>query len=142
MKDERLTKRDEFGNADIIGVDSCELYGDLPFEQFNKVTDALNKLAQLEDEIENGTLVRLHCKVGDTAYIPWIWDNESGVATLTVKHIDMQEDNQFRVYFDLDTDIVEFEMEYREHLMSNFGKTWFTDKKQAEVKLAKLKGGK
>lgn len=103
-------------------------------------SQCVQRLCELEDEIENGTLVRLHCKVGDTVYIPWVWGEVSGVATLTVEHIDMQEDGQFRLYLELDTDIVEYEMEYREHLMSNFGKTWFTDKAEAEAKLRELKG--
>lgn len=30
--------------------------------------DLLNRLAELEDKIENGTLVELPCKVGDTIY--------------------------------------------------------------------------
>ena len=46
---ERLTERDEFGNADIIGVDSEDLQLNLDFEQMNKVTDALNKLSEYED---------------------------------------------------------------------------------------------
>lgn len=46
---ERLTERDEFGNADIIGVDSEDLQLNLDFEQMNKVTDSLNKLAEYED---------------------------------------------------------------------------------------------
>ena len=45
----RLTRRDEFGNADIIGVDSADLQLNLDFEQFNLVTAALNKLADYED---------------------------------------------------------------------------------------------
>lgn len=45
----RLTKRDEYGNADIIGVDSNELQLNLEFEELNKVTDALNRLATYED---------------------------------------------------------------------------------------------
>lgn len=45
----RLTKRDEFGNADIIGVDSEELQCNLDFDEFNKVTNALNRLAEYED---------------------------------------------------------------------------------------------
>lgn len=46
---ERFTERDEYGNADIIGVDSFDLQGGLHFEDFNKVTDALNRLADYED---------------------------------------------------------------------------------------------
>lgn len=45
----RLTERDEFGNADIIGVDSEDLQINLDSEEFNKVTVALNKLADYED---------------------------------------------------------------------------------------------
>lgn len=65
----RLTKRDEFGNADIIGVDSADLQLNLEFKEFNKVTDALNKLAEYEDLEEQGVLIRLPCKVGDTVYL-------------------------------------------------------------------------
>lgn len=35
---------------------------------FNKQAMILNRLAELEDKIENGTLVELPCKVGDTVY--------------------------------------------------------------------------
>lgn len=42
---ERLTKRDEYGNADIIGVDSADSQFNLGFKSFNRVTNALNKLA-------------------------------------------------------------------------------------------------
>lgn len=45
----RLTERDEFGNADIIGVDSAELQLNLEFDDFNLVTEALNKLADYEE---------------------------------------------------------------------------------------------
>ncbi|EHQ92162.1 hypothetical protein [Desulfosporosinus youngiae] len=45
----RLTDRDEFGNADIIGVDSEDLQLNLEYDEFNKVTNALNRLAQYED---------------------------------------------------------------------------------------------
>lgn len=45
----KLTKRDEYGNADIIGVETVELQCDLEYEQLNKVTKALNKLADYEE---------------------------------------------------------------------------------------------
>ena len=48
---ERLTTRDEFGNADIIGVDSAELQENLDFIGLNRVTDALNRLADYEDAL-------------------------------------------------------------------------------------------
>ncbi len=45
----RLTERDEYGNANIIGVDSSDLQAELDFDEFNMVTDALNCLAAYED---------------------------------------------------------------------------------------------
>lgn len=45
----RLTSRDEYGNADIIGVDSADLQLNLKHPEFNRVTNALNKLAQYEE---------------------------------------------------------------------------------------------
>jgi hypothetical protein len=45
----RLTERDEYGNADIIGVDSEDIQLNLDFEGFNRVTEALNRLAAYED---------------------------------------------------------------------------------------------
>lgn len=45
----RLTERDEYGNADIINVNSIDLQSNLEINEFNKVTNALNKLADYED---------------------------------------------------------------------------------------------
>jgi len=76
-----LTERDEYGNADIIGVDSAELQLNLEFDELNRVTDALNRLAAYEDtgltpeEVQKmarakaeGRLVVLPCKAGDTIW--------------------------------------------------------------------------
>ncbi len=46
----RLTERDEFGNANIIGLESAALQQDLDFEAFNRVTAALNRLADYEEK--------------------------------------------------------------------------------------------
>ena len=45
----RLTERDEYGNANIIGVDSQDLQLNLEYDQFDDVTSALNRLADFED---------------------------------------------------------------------------------------------
>lgn len=57
----RMTERDEWGNADIIGVDSGNLQGNLMGDEFNRVTLALNRFADLEDKIESGRMVELPC---------------------------------------------------------------------------------
>lgn len=46
---ERYTEYDEYGNADIIGVNSPDLQLHLDFDEMNRVTDALNRLAKYED---------------------------------------------------------------------------------------------
>ena len=43
------------------------LFDRLMFED-NKVIDLVNRLAELEDKIEQGTLIELPCKVGDTVW--------------------------------------------------------------------------
>lgn len=76
---DRLTERDEFGNADIIEVDSAEFQLSLDFDDFNRVTNALNKLAEYEDLEEQRRLLKLPCAVGDTVYTACSWGIESGV---------------------------------------------------------------
>lgn len=66
---ERLTERDEYGNANIIGVDSADLQLNLEFDAMNKVTETLNKLAAYEDRDEQGKMLKLPCAVGDTVYV-------------------------------------------------------------------------
>lgn len=48
---DRLTERDEYGNADIIALSDImpELYASLSFSETNALTDALNRLAAYED---------------------------------------------------------------------------------------------
>lgn len=59
---ERLTKRD----CDIIfGIDGTERY--IPQSEFEE--KVLLRLAELEDKLEQGTLIELPCKVGDTVYV-------------------------------------------------------------------------
>ena len=44
----RCTSRDEYGNADVKGVDMSFMLG-LPYEEMVLVTQALNRLADFED---------------------------------------------------------------------------------------------
>ena len=48
---ERLTERDEFGNADIIALSDMmpEIYAELSFSETNALTNVLNRLAAYED---------------------------------------------------------------------------------------------
>lgn len=48
---DRLTERDEYGNADIIALSDImpEIYGGLSFSETNALTKALNRLAEYEE---------------------------------------------------------------------------------------------
>lgn len=46
---ERLTERDEYGNADIIGVNGADLMLNLEYDSLVRVAEALNRLAAYED---------------------------------------------------------------------------------------------
>lgn len=48
---DRLTERDEYGNADIIALSDImpDIYSGLSFSETNFLTDALNRLAEYED---------------------------------------------------------------------------------------------
>ena len=62
---ERLTMHTSEGACLIINANN-EI--DARQELYDKFKLACNKLAELEDKLENGTLIELPCKVGDTVY--------------------------------------------------------------------------
>lgn len=134
---ERLTERDEFGNADIIGVDIDDLQLNLDFEQMNKVTDALNKLAEYEDAEEQGLLLRLPCKVGTKVYAFLPCDNhfiECQINKIEIKHTIYGK----MCYFI--EPIANRGCLYR-YFEDDFGKTVFLTKAEAEQKLKEMVGG-
>ena len=62
---DRYTERDEYGNADIIGVDSADLQLNLDFDDMNRVTEALNRFADLEEKLERGEYIALPLQIGN-----------------------------------------------------------------------------
>jgi hypothetical protein len=78
MKDyERLTvKGAKLNKKQFIGIN----YGGGVSYEFNEEAldnsvKVFNRIAELEDKIEQGTLIELPCKVGDTVYIATpLWD--------------------------------------------------------------------
>ena len=68
----RLTAEKVKGTtARCLRIDKDYIYTtyDLITEEKDEMVDMLlNRLAELEDKIENGTLIELPCKVGDTLY--------------------------------------------------------------------------
>lgn len=135
----RLTERDEFGNADIIGVDSGELQGNLGFKELNRVTCALNRLAELEDKLESGQAFELPCKVGDTIYVV----PSKAVYGLNILHKREKHNRIYKQVIDevritrrgwyLKTcDLMDTQVD------SLLGETWFLTEAEAEAKLNEL----
>lgn len=81
MKSKRLTMHTPDGACLILKADNEQ---DVRQELMEKFKEACNKLAELEDKLENGTLIETHCKVGDTVYV-----------ITTCEHIAMSYDNDF-----------------------------------------------
>ena len=82
--------------------------------------EAWSKLAEYEDLEEQGLLLRLPCKVGDTVYCLNICDSDLVINELRIRSL---------------TTIVNF-LENKA-----FGKTVFLTKEEAEAELAKMKEG-
>ena len=165
---ERLTDKNAVGNyfypkcfekCDGLGVsskcDNCEI-----------VTSVCEKLGKYEDLEEQGGLVILHCKVGDTVYV----DN----TILPIEDMECYEDidNKIPLYFPArvvsfrfakrnwmkiavkakwlhewiddetgpESDYIECEKNFT-ILLSMIGKTVFFTKSAAEAKLKELRGG-
>lgn len=98
MKDyKRLTERDEFGNADIIGLDSEKISENLSFKELNLLTKSLNRFAYFEDKIESGKLCDREEVRKETAreIADWLrswleWDEE-GVVREIIEKYDLEE---------------------------------------------------
>lgn len=67
------------------------------------ISRAINRLVDLEDKIENGTLIELPCKVGDTVYIATkLWDIKE-VVEAEVACVEVTADEKgirYRTYLD------------------------------------------
>ncbi|MDE6021607.1 MAG: hypothetical protein K2H01_11505 [Ruminococcus sp.] len=103
------------------------------------------RLKQLKEKrrIEADTCAeqKLPCKVGDTVYMPWLWNDNEGIACLEVTRI-IIDGNKPYVETDFDTDDDDYSEAYNggKFYFDDFGKTVFLTKPQAEQKLKKLKG--
>lgn len=89
---ERLTKH--WGNNYVATkLDYCSLL-EIPDEDFKCFEAIVKKLAEYEDLEEQGLLLKLPCKVGDTVYnhVP-IRKGKDAYSETKVKSIEIREDN-------------------------------------------------
>lgn len=90
--------------------------------------EVINKLADYEDAEEQGLLLRLPCKVGDTVYFVHCGKIKEGL----VKEVVIRLDTILISIYDIDEKFI-YQKDFK-----NLGHTWFTTKKQAKAKLKEM----
>ena len=143
---ERLTKRIEDENTLLteVGDTACKCFCDnytLSGCWECPVGKAIEKLADYEDAEEQGLLVRLPCKVGDT-----VWDNDFGYPkSYEIKAFSYGYcDNYVEPDIDIEDQIIFYYENYSGSIagafpMSEIGKTVFLTREEAEKKLEEMK---
>lgn len=139
---ERLTKtiscQDEARLYDI----SNELFG-LNISRADKTRMILEKLAEYEDLEEQGRLIKLPCKVGDT-----VWDNDYGrPCAYTITAFSFGECEEYICEPVTTKEVVFYYTNSSGSITGSFaeseiGKSVFLNKSEVEAKLKELRGGK
>jgi hypothetical protein len=132
----RLTERAEY-DKDIVELKEFDRMNDyIEFSNLHAYTaykNALNRLAELEDKIEQGTLIELPCKVGDTIYVidEW-WERTEGKP---VHYVVLSEDkvDSFTYY----GNIIHIDCEISDSFYI-FGDDAFLTREEAEKRLKEL----
>ena len=149
---ERLTERtavgilvkEDYGKEVLKTLYSC--YGEKPNPHYTNCEEgycAMEKLADYEDAEEQGRLVKLPCKVGDTVWQIMVVGVKGknikyGIFKAVVTTISVD----YQMNFLLST-ITEDEERYRNEVTSTaIGETMFFTKSEAEAKLKELRGEK
>lgn len=125
---ERLTERNPSWIDDELWESACE-------PDCEEIDAVYRKLKEYEDLEEQGRLIKLPCKVGDVVYVKMASYSKTHYAEAEVRDFVHFVSHGFCVvvtskYFD------------KENIpFSEFGKTVFLTKAEAEAKLKELRGG-
>lgn len=143
---ERLTFRTELG-VSIDKEEDCPTCSicwdcDIPPRKCLYIKDALEKLAGYEDLEEQGRLLKLPCKVGDT-----VWDNDCGrPCAYTITAFSFGECEEYICEPVTTKEVVFYYTNSSGSITGSFaeseiGKSVFLNKSEAEEKLKELRGG-
>lgn len=141
---ERLTERTALGilvkenyeKESLKTLYSC--YGEKPNSYYSNCEEgycAMEKLADYEDLDEQGRLIKLPCKVGDTVYAIGFNNNKPIIYESVVLSILITEKE---IAFNVKVDEFGINSKLKQ---SMFDKTVFLTKSEAEAKLKELRGG-
>ena len=138
MEYKRLTTKDESGDI-ILNCQECQYHGlfCMICTDYHCINALKTRLAELEDRIENGTLIELPCKVGDTAYH---LSDKTVLGEVVVKTSYSITNNKI----DLCNSCIYTndigDKYYNYYRLSKLGKSLFLTKAEAEKKLLELRG--
>lgn len=146
----RLTKRDVVGTCVNIYEFANEVkkwqeqHGLYDYMGADTTQILLERLADLEDKIENGTLVKLPCKIGDTVYAPhWHcgeWDKivPYQITNITVtQNKKLEWTKKYRAMELVEGKTIDWQLNFA---FDEVGKKVFLTKAEAEERLIELKG--
>lgn len=142
---ERLTFRTELG-VSIDKEEDCPTCSicwdcDIPPRKCLYIKDAFEKLADYEDLEEQGRLIKLPCKVGDT-----VWDNDCGrPCAYTITAFSFGECEEYICEPVTTKEVVFYYANSSGSITGSFaeseiGKSVFLNKSEAEAKLEELRG--
>lgn len=124
MNSERLTMHALDGACLIVNADNEQ---EAQQEFMDKFKKACNKLAELEDKLENGVLIELPCRVGDRLYRPVVdYISEETVMMITQRFLKNES-------------VATLHTEYSTYDLKEMGDLYFLTKSEAEQKLKELK---
>ena len=137
MKYERLTRRNADGTT-WVKCAVCDIQDKCDFTKESCCQELQDRLAELEDKIENGTLIELPCKVGDTVY--FAVNNGWDCAEIDEIHI-FKDDIVFEwVQYDRGYELTEL-WDCGDFSLKDIGKTVFLTREEAEKRLKELQNG-
>ena len=139
---ERLTQRCNCGicgsNERVLLYPLYKIGGD-EYTDYGLINQCFEKLAMYEDLEEQGLLLRLPCKVGDTVYPIMVVEIEFGKLKYEVYEAKVR-----RFHIDVFHLCVEMTItetaQILELVAETFGETVFLTREEADAKLEKLKG--
>ena len=107
--------------------------------EHKQVSEYLRKLKDYEDLEEQGRLIKLPCKVGDKIFLDFAGFGKD-IDKFTVKdfHLDCFEDGETILFCDYESNDKTLSGQID---VTEFGKTVFLTKAEAEAKLKELRGG-
>lgn len=107
---------------------------------YDYIAELKSENAELRARLDKA--VELKVKVGDTIYMPWIWNGNSGIAGLIVREIQTVGDGVTYYITSFTTDDLAFAAHYKFGKFEEyyFGNMVFTTREAAEARLAEMKG--